>query len=86
MPLVHCFTSQAPKEIYNKKNPCTTCEKLRKDKKKLQRKVKTMENKGEELNQKIIANQSEWAKTFHQLSQSPVKLKLSKSAGRTDYQ
>ena len=45
-----------------------------------------MENKVEELNQKIIANQSEWVKTFQELSQSPVKLKLSTSTGRIDYQ
>ena len=45
-----------------------------------------MENKVEELNQKIIANQSEWVKAFQELSQSPVKLKLSTSTGRTDYQ
>ena len=47
-----------------------------------------MENKVEveKLNQKIIANQSEWVKTFQELSQSPLKLKLSTSTGRTDYQ
>ena len=45
-----------------------------------------MEHKVEELNQKIIANQSEWVKTFQELSQSPVKLKVSTSTGRIDYQ
>lgn len=43
-----------------------------------------MESKLEDLNQKIISNQSEWAKTFEELNQSPVKINLSTSTGETD--
>ena len=53
-----------PKKPSRPPTPCAKCEKLKKDKKKLQQKLKTMESKVEELSQKIIANQSEWAKTL----------------------
>ena len=43
-----------------------------------------MESKVEELSQKIIANQSEWAKTFLELNQSPDKLKSSTGTGEMD--
>ncbi|XP_068759957.1 uncharacterized protein [Montipora capricornis] len=66
---------KTPKETLKNATPCAKCEKLKKDKKKLQRKLKSMESKVEELSQKIIANQSEWAKTFLELNQSPEKLK-----------
>ena len=39
----------------------------------------------EELSQKIIANQSEWAKTFLELNQSPEKLKGSTGTGEMDW-
>ena len=81
---VYCFASQKPKETLKNATPCAKCEKLKKDKKKLQRKLKTMESKVEELSQKIIANQSEWAKTFLELNQSPDKLKSSTGTGEMD--
>jgi len=73
-----------PKKPSRPPTPCAKCEKLKKDKKKLQRKLKTMESKVEELSQKIIANQSEWAKTFLELNQSPDRLKSSTGTGEMD--
>lgn len=43
-----------------------------------------MQSKVEELSQKITANQSEWAKTFLELNQSPEKLKGSTGTGEMD--
>jgi len=60
---------------------CADCEKLKKEKKKLQRQVRTLKCKVDDLNQKLTLNQSEWAKTFHKLNQSPVKSK--QPAGET---
>ena len=44
-----------------------------------------MQSKVEELSQKITANQSEWAKTFLELNQSPEKLKGSTGTGEMDW-
>ncbi|XP_078384210.1 uncharacterized protein LOC144666703 [Oculina patagonica] len=59
-----------PTDVSTNTNLCSNCENLRKDKKKLQRKLR-------ELTQKMKENQDEWAKTFHELSQSPLKSKAS---------
>lgn len=71
------FLFQKPTDVSTNTNPCSNCENLRKDKKKLQRKLR-------ELTQKMKENQDEWAKTFHELSQSPLKSKVSTCTGKTD--
>ena len=60
---------------------------MKRDKKKLQRQVRTMELKLKNLQQKMTSNQAEWAKTFQDLSQSPVKLKVNiqNSTGEVNY-
>ena len=86
---VYCFTCmwsflysnlQIAAEI-SQADGCADCEKLKKEKKKLQRQVRTLKCKVDDLNQKLTLNQSEWAKTFHKLNQSPVKSK--QPAGET---
>ncbi|CAB4006731.1 uncharacterized protein LOC111334905 [Paramuricea clavata] len=52
--------------------PCNNCKILRKKKKDLQRKLRAMHDKVDNLNQKITSNQKDWINTFEQLSQRPV--------------
>lgn len=61
-----------PEEVSNRTDPCDICEGLRTDKKKLQRKIKTMENKIDGLKQKIISSQADWTKCLEELNRKVV--------------
>jgi vacuolar-type H+-ATPase subunit D/Vma8 len=58
--------------------PCNNCKILRKKKKELQRKLRAMHDKVDNLNQKITSNQKDWINTFEQLSQRPVMVETGK--------
>ncbi len=55
--------------------PCKT---LKKKEKELQRKLRAMENKVDNLKQRITSNQKDWVNTFEQLSQKPVMVETGK--------
>ncbi len=58
--------------------PCKNCKTLKKKEKELQRKLRAMENKVDNLKQRITSNQKDWVNTFEQLSQKPVMVETGK--------